>query len=108
MKPINIPYVILLGIILIMGYFMIFNADVDSVDSFDEKPLREEIRIQDSIAKYWHKEASLQLDQANALEHTNDSLKNLKPLIKHHYEKKYTFNANATVHQLDSIIRSNW
>jgi len=108
MKSINLPYVILIGIILIMGYFMIFTQPTPDIEPFDEAPLREEIRIQDSIANYWKGESSLWQIQAETLGHKADSLQNLKPSIKYYYEKKYTFNANASVLQLDSIIRANW
>jgi len=104
----NLPYIILIGIILIMGYFLIFNQPAPVVESFDEAPLQEEIRIQDSSRTYWKYKAAVWQTEAERLESKSDSLQNLKPSIKIYYEKKYTFNANATVHQLDSIIRSNW
>ena len=53
MKSINLPYVLLISIILGMGYYIIFIQPKTTVDTFDEAPLREEIRIQDSISVYW-------------------------------------------------------
>lgn len=108
MKSINLPYALLISIILGMGYYIIFIQPKTTVDTFDEAPLREEIRIQDSISVYWKYQSSLWETKASALEHKADSLEKLKPKIKIYYEKKYTFNANASVKQLDSLIRANW
>ena len=104
----NLYFAILIGIILIMGYFMIFGEPGTAVESFEESILREEIRLKDSTATHWEEESASWQNLANNLGDKNDSLANLKPVIQHHYDKKYTFNANASTTQLDSVIRASW
>ena len=107
-KSINWPYAILIGIILVMGYFLIFNKPDVVVEAFDEAPLREEIRLSDSTSLHWKEEAAVMQALADSEKHKSDSLEKLKPSIKIYYEKKYTFNANASLVQLDSVVRANW
>lgn len=107
-KSINWPYAILIGIILVMGYFLIFRKPATIVEPFDETPLRNEIAKKDSISNHWEQEAAAWQNLANIEGDKADSLEKYKPSIKYYYEKKYTFNANATVLQLDSVIRANW
>jgi hypothetical protein len=107
-KSINWPYAILIGIILIMGYYLIFNKPDVVIEPFDEAPLREEIRLADSISLHWKEEAALMQALADSEKHKSDSLEKFKPSIKYYYEKKYTFNANADILQLDSVVRANW
>lgn len=104
----NIAYIILIGIILIMGYFMIFKTPAPIVEPFDDSALREEIRVQDSIGSYWHQQSDLWQHEAEVLGHKSDSLEKLKPSIKEYYNEKYNFNRNANITQLDSVIRANW
>jgi len=108
MKSTNIVFAVLLGIILIMGYFLIFNQPAPIVEPFDDSVLREEIRIQDSIGTYWQQESALWQLRAEELGHRSDSLEKLKPSIKNYYNEKYLFNSNADINQLDSIIRTSW
>ena len=91
-----------------MGYFMIFNQPTPIVEPFDDSQLREEIRIQDSIANHWKQESTKWQSVAAIFGHKSDSLEHLKPSIIYYYGKKYTFNANATSSQLDSVIRASW
>lgn len=104
----KIAFAVLIGIILIMGYFLIFNQPAPVVEPFDDSTLREEIRIQDSIGSYWKQESLLWQTLAVKLESKNDSLEKLKPSIINYYNEKYIFNANADINQLDSVIRANW
>ena len=90
-KSINWPYAILIGIILVMGYFLIFNQPDPVVEPFDEGPLREEIRIQDSIGTHWQKQSAEWETKATQLGHKSDSLETLKPTIKNYYNEKYIF-----------------
>lgn len=108
MKSINWSYAILIGIILIMGYRMIFSSPDVVVEEFDEAPLREEIRVADSLSLHWKGVADSALTFADGERYKVDSLEKFKPSIKYYYEKKYTFNANADILQLDSVIRANW
>jgi len=108
MKSINWPYAILIGIILVMGYYLIFNKPDVVVEAFDEAPLREEIRISDSTSLHWKEEAAAWQNLADIEGDKADSLEKFKPSIKIYYEKKYTFNANADLVQLDSVVRANW
>ena len=91
-----------------MGYFLIFNQPTPVVEPFDEAPLREEIRLADSTSGYWEAAADSLMGIANIEKHKSDSLEKLKPSIKIYYEKQYTFNANADILQLDSVVRANW
>jgi hypothetical protein len=108
MKATNIYFAILIGVILVMGYFMIFSSPETVVEEFDDSALLEEIRVLDSTSGHWEAVADSSLNVADAEKHKSDSLENLKPTIKIYYEKKYTFNANADILQLDSVIRTNW
>jgi len=108
MKSINWSYAILIGIILVMSYFMIFSSPETVIEEFDDSTLLEEIRLLDSISGHWEEEAALWHNLANIEGDKADSLENLKPSIKIYYEKKYIFNANADILQLDSVIRANW
>lgn len=105
---VNIPYIVLIGIILVMGYFLIFDSPETVVEEFDDSALREEIRLLDSTSLHWEEEAAAWQNLANIAGDKSDSLENLKPTIINYYNEKYTFNASATVLQLDSVIRSNW
>lgn len=78
------------------------------VEPFDEAPLREEIRLQDSIATYWQNNAIYWQDKADAFELKVDSLEALKPDIHENHDNQINFNATATDEQLDSVIRANW
>lgn len=104
----NIYFAILIGIILVMGYFMIFSSPETVVEEFDEGPLREEIRLADSTSIHWKLIADSTLQVAEAAKHKADSLEEHKPDIKKYYDEKYDFNANASLMQLDSVIRANW
>jgi hypothetical protein len=108
MKSINWPYAILIGIILVMGYFLIFSSPETVVEEFDDSELREEIRLLDSSSTFWKEEAAAWQNLADIAGDKADSLENIKPSIKNYYNEKYTFNASATVLQLDSVIRANW
>ena len=98
----------LLLIILALVVYIIIKTPGSKDEAFDPAALREEIRIKDSSATHWEEEANAWHNMANTLGDKNDSLQHLKPEIQHHYAKKYTFNANATSSQLDSVIRSSW
>jgi hypothetical protein len=104
----NIYVAILIGIILVMGYFMIFSSPETVVEEFDDSALLEEIRLLDSTSSRWEAIADSSMNVANVEKHKSDSLENLKPSIKVYYEKKYTFNANADILQLDSVVRATW
>ena len=106
-KPTKILLVLLLIIFGLVAYIIIKTPGAKD-ESFDPAELREEIRIKDSTTTYWEEEANSWHNLANTLGDKSDSLENLKPEIQHHYDKKYTFNANATSTQLDSVIRSSW
>jgi len=108
MKSTNLYFAILIAVILVMGYFMIFNTSETVVEEFDEAPLREEIRLADSTSVHWKGEAASWQNLANIEGDKADSLEKFKPSIKIYYEKKYTFNANADILQLDSVVRANW
>ena len=106
-KP-NKTLIALLAIILVLVVYIIFKGNPSTDESFDPAALREQIRIKDSTATHWEEEANSWHNLANTLGDKSDSLENLKPVIQHHYDKKYTFNANATSSQLDSVIRASW
>ena len=106
-KP-NKTLIALLAIILVLVVYIIFKGNPSTDESFDPTALREQIRIKDSTATHWEEEADAWHSLANTLGDKSDSLENLKPVIQHHYDKKYTFNANATSSQLDSVIRASW
>jgi hypothetical protein len=108
MKSTNIYFAILIGIILVMGYFMIFSSPDTVVESFDEGPLREEIRLADSTSLHWKHAADSLVGVADIEKHKSDSLEALKPTIINYYNEKYTFNATADILQLDSVVRANW
>jgi len=108
MKATNLYFAILIGIILVMGYFMIFSTPETVVEEFDDSALLEEIRVLDSTSGHWEEEAASWQNLADIAGDKTDSLENLKPTIKIYYEKKYTFNANADILQLDSVVRANW
>ena len=91
-----------------MGYFMIFNSSETIVEEFDDSELREEIRLADSTSLHWKEEAAAWQNLANVAGDKSDSLEKFKPSIKYYYNEKYTFNANADILQLDSVIRANW
>jgi hypothetical protein len=91
-----------------MGYFMIFSSPETVVEEFDEGPLREEIRLADSTSLHWKEESASWQNLANVEGDKADSLEKFKPSIKYYYEEKYTFNANADILQLDSVVRANW
>ena len=91
-----------------MGYFMIFSSPDTVVEEFDDSALLEEIRLLDSASVHWEAIADSSLNVADLEKHKADSLGNLKPSIKYYYEEKYTFNANADILQLDSVVRANW
>ena len=91
-----------------MGYFMIFNSPDTVVEKFDDSILKEKIRLLDSTSTHWEDEATTWQNLANIEGDKADSLEKFKPSIKYYYEKKYTFNTNADILQLDSVIRTNW
>jgi hypothetical protein len=91
-----------------MGCFMIFSSPETVVEEFDDSALREEIRLADSTSNYWEEEAASWQSLADNEKHKVDSLEKFKPSIKIYYEEKYTFNANADILQLDSVVRANW
>lgn len=99
---------VLLLIILALVVYIIIKTPGSEVEAFDPSALRAEIAVKDSTASYWEVQANTWETLADSLGNKNDSLQGLKPEIQHHYAKKYTFNANATSSQLDSVIRSSW
>ena len=108
MKSINLPYVILISIVLIMSYYLIFNSHDSVIEEFDDTALRKEISLADSTATYWKNVANMWHSIADKEKYKSDSLKKYKLTIQYYYDKKYTFNTNADVLQLDSVIRANW
>ena len=103
---------IILGILLIIIFgltaYIIFSDPVEVVEAFDEGPLREEIRLQDSIANHWQEESEAWQNIARIAEDKVDSLESLKPKIYEDHDSQINFNSTATDQQLDSVIRSNW
>jgi hypothetical protein len=104
----NLYFILLIGIIVVMGYFMFFSTTSNPVVEFDEASLREEIRLSDSTSLHWEQEAISWQTIASTAGNKSDSLEKFKPVIKIYYHEKYTFNANADLLQLDSVIRANW
>lgn len=104
----NIAFAILIGIILVMGYFLIFKQPVPEIPRFDDTALRKEIARNDSLAQHWIEESLRLRILADSLMVKNDSLEKVKPKIKNYYNEIYNFNATANRMQLDSVIRANW
>ena len=105
----NIAIFILLGIILILGYILIFRKpDPIGVEPFDDTELRKEIAVSDSIAKHWENKAQQFQVDARYYEAKADGLELLKPQIHNYYDQIYSFNSTASSSELDSVIRANW
>lgn len=99
------------GLLLVIIFGLvayIFSEPVKVVEAFDEGPLREEIRLQDSISTHWKEESAAWQNVANIAEDKVDSLETLKAPIYENYSNQIDFNSTASDHQLDSVIRSNW
>jgi hypothetical protein len=103
----NISFILLLATVFALIYYVSV-LEGREIEPFDESPLREEIRLLDSTSTHWQEEAVIWQNIANIAEDKSDSLEKFKPSIKYYYEKKYTFNTNADILQLDSVIRTNW
>lgn len=100
----------LLTIVLILSFILIFRKPEEKlvVEPFDDTKLREQIELEKQNALFWEQKALLWQNIATKAIQKSDSLENLKPNIKNHYEKTYNHIDTADVHELDSIIRSNW
>jgi hypothetical protein len=103
-------YIIGAALLVIFGLiaYIIFSSPVKIVEKFDEAPLREEIRLKDSLAGHWEQEAEAWSHIARTAEDKVDSLEQLKPQIYENHSNQINFNATATDQQLDSVIRANW
>ena len=98
------------ALLIIFGLisYIILSDPVKIVETFDEAPLREQIRLRDSIADHWEKESEAWRNVARIAEDKVDSLEKLKPQIYENHNTQINFNSTASDHQLDSVIRSNW
>lgn len=103
---------ILFGIMLLTIFglvaYIIISEPVPVVEPFDEGPLREEIRLKDSVATFWEAESATWQEAAKIAEDKVDSLETLKQPIYENHSDQIKFNASATDQQLDSVIRANW
>ena len=95
---------IILGLII----YIIVSEPTPVVEPFDEGPLREQIRLTDSVANHWQEESEAWQNVARIAEDKVDSLESLKPKIYEDHDSQINFNSTATDQQLDSVIRSNW
>ena len=104
--------IILIGTALIVIFSLIaniiFSEPIKVVEKFDEAPLREQIRLRDSVADHWEQESEAWSHIARIAEDKVDSLEKLKPQIYEKYKKQRNFADTASNVQLDSFIRSNW
>ena len=107
-NKINIVLGGLLLVIFSLVLYIILSGPSVVVEPFDEGPLREKIRLQDSTAVYWKQEAEAWETIAGILEAKSDSLEKLKPKINEDHDNQINFNSTATDLQLDSVIRANW
>jgi hypothetical protein len=104
----NLILLILLIVIFGLILYIIFKEPIKTVEAFDEGPLREKIRLQDSTATYWKETSEAWKTIATKAEAKVDSLEQLKPGIYEDHDGQINFNANASDSQLDSVIRANW
>jgi len=95
-------------VILVLISYIIINEPIRVIEAFDEAPLREQIRLRDSVADHWEQESAAWRNVARIAEDKVDSLEKLKPQIYENHNNQINFNATATDEQLDSVIRSNW
>lgn len=95
-------------VILALISYIIINEPIRVVETFDEAPFREQIRLKDSLADHWIQESEAWRHTARIAESKVDSLQKLKPQIYENHNNQINFNATATDQQLDSVIRSNW
>jgi len=104
----NIAIGVLLLIIVVLTGYIILKDPVVVIKPFDDGPLREEIRLEDSISTHWKDQAQAWQKVASILEHRVDSLQKIKISINNDYNDQINFNSTATNAQLDSFIRANW
>ena len=108
MSKTNIVIGTALLVILGLISYIIINEPIRVIDAFDEAPLREQIRLRDSIADHWEQESEAWRLVARIAEDKVDSLEKLKPQIYEDHNNQINFNSTATDQQLDSVIRSAW
>ncbi len=98
---------ILLLIVLIETVVLIFRKPETVVEPFDDRALREQIRVQDSLADYYREKAFKYQKIANDALKSKDSLKELYNKINTYYAPIYKYIPYASNEQLDSIVRAN-
>ena len=100
--------ILLLGIGCLLSYIVLKEDPEPVVIPIDDGPYTKMIEKSDSHANYWESQSdSWRLIAKEAIA-SNDSLKKLKPKIKHEYHKVYVFNTTAGNTELDSVIRASW
>ena len=99
----NIIYIILLLIICLLLAFIIFRKEPPTMD------LDNKVKVLEDSLAIMQKEIDLSHDRQYKLEKRNDSLSSLEPTIIYRTRDKIKFiYTDATIDELDSIIRASW